>query len=205
MRPARAWPGTSPRSRACARWTRARSRKADGRSQPLAAVEDLGDVEAPPTNDRRNGVSTCACVRFAKPRKGIVKLTKSSSINPQDTGLEPVATPPCWASKTAVSPNLTSTGECLHLVLDSTGLSRESCHQQGVAPIRVCNLLKSCASAVHNLWRTCQLQKNPFWPPRPRAGLGQCGRRLRWPLRLNALLIHGKIWRCSDRCLSFPT
>ena len=36
-----------------------------------------------------------------------VKLTKSSSINPQDTGLEPVATPPCWASKTAVSPNLT--------------------------------------------------------------------------------------------------
>ena len=37
---------------------------------------------------------------------GIVKLTKSSSINPQDTGLQPVANPPCWASKTAISPNL---------------------------------------------------------------------------------------------------
>ena len=36
-----------------------------------------------------------------------VKLTKSSSINPQDTGLQPVANPPCWASKTAVSLNLT--------------------------------------------------------------------------------------------------
>ena len=36
-----------------------------------------------------------------------VKLTKSSSIDPQDTGLEPVANPPCWASETAVSLNLT--------------------------------------------------------------------------------------------------
>ena len=38
---------------------------------------------------------------------GIVKLTKSTSIDPQDTGLELVANPPCWASKTAVSLNLT--------------------------------------------------------------------------------------------------
>ena len=60
--------------------------------------------------------------------------------------------------KNGRQPQLDNTGEGLHLVLDSTGLSRESCHQQGVAPIRVCNLLKSCASAVHNLWRTCQLQ-----------------------------------------------
>ena len=36
-----------------------------------------------------------------------VKLTKSSSIDPQDTGLQPVANPPCWASKAAVSLNLT--------------------------------------------------------------------------------------------------
>ena len=36
-----------------------------------------------------------------------VKLTKSSSIDPQDTGLQPVANPPCWASKTAASLNLT--------------------------------------------------------------------------------------------------
>ena len=36
-----------------------------------------------------------------------VKLTKSSSSDPQDTGLEPVANPPCWGSETAVSLNLT--------------------------------------------------------------------------------------------------
>ena len=38
---------------------------------------------------------------------GIVKLTKSSSIDPQDTELQPVANPPCWASKTTASLNLT--------------------------------------------------------------------------------------------------
>ena len=38
---------------------------------------------------------------------GTVKLTKSSSIDPQDTGLEPAVNPPCWGSKTAVSLNLT--------------------------------------------------------------------------------------------------
>ena len=40
---------------------------------------------------------------------GIVKLTKSSSIDPQDTGLQPVANPPCWALKTAVSLSLNNT------------------------------------------------------------------------------------------------
>ena len=34
-----------------------------------------------------------------------VKLTKSESIDPQDTGLDPVVNPPCWASETAVSLN----------------------------------------------------------------------------------------------------
>ena len=38
---------------------------------------------------------------------GIVKLTKSSLIDPQDTGLKPVANPPCLASETAGSLNLT--------------------------------------------------------------------------------------------------
>ena len=38
---------------------------------------------------------------------GIVKLTRSESIDPQDTGLEPAVNPPCWASKTAVVLNLT--------------------------------------------------------------------------------------------------
>ena len=36
-----------------------------------------------------------------------VKLTKSSSIDPQDAGGQPVANPPCWASRTVVSLNLT--------------------------------------------------------------------------------------------------
>ena len=39
--------------------------------------------------------------------EGIVKLTKSLSIEPQEIGLQPVANPPCWASKTAASLNLT--------------------------------------------------------------------------------------------------
>ena len=34
-------------------------------------------------------------------------MTNSSSIDPQDAGLQPVVNPPCWASKTAVSFNLT--------------------------------------------------------------------------------------------------
>ena len=37
----------------------------------------------------------------------IVKLAKSSSIDPQDTRLQPVVNPPCWASKRAVSFHLT--------------------------------------------------------------------------------------------------
>ena len=36
-----------------------------------------------------------------------VKLAKSESIDPQDTGPEPVVNPPCWASIIAVSFNLT--------------------------------------------------------------------------------------------------
>ena len=43
----------------------------------------------------------------AKRLKGIVKLTKSSSSDPQDTGLQSVANPPYWAPKAAVSLNLT--------------------------------------------------------------------------------------------------
>ena len=41
---------------------------------------------------------------------GTVKLTKSSSFDPQDTGLEPAVNPPCWGSETAVSLNLTIPG-----------------------------------------------------------------------------------------------
>ena len=45
--------------------------------------------------------------RLHLPAGGTVKLTKSSAIDPQDTGLEPVVNPPCWASETLVSLNLT--------------------------------------------------------------------------------------------------
>ena len=48
-----------------------------------------------------------------RPPNGIVKLTSSSSIDPQDAGLQPVVNPPCWASKTAVSFNLTIPFELL--------------------------------------------------------------------------------------------
>ncbi len=40
-------------------------------------------------------------------RQGNVKLTKSWSICPQDTGFDPVVNPPYWASETAISLNLT--------------------------------------------------------------------------------------------------
>ena len=52
-------------------------------------------------------------------RTGIVKLTKSSSIDPQDIGLQPVANPPCWASKTAASLNLT-----VSIILPPIGVAR---------------------------------------------------------------------------------
>ena len=51
----------------------------------------------------RSGLTTSERERL----KVTVMLTKSWSIYPQDTGLEPVANPPCWASKTAASLNLT--------------------------------------------------------------------------------------------------
>ena len=35
-----------------------------------------------------------------------VKLTKSQSLDPQDTGLEPVVNPPYLASETAINLNL---------------------------------------------------------------------------------------------------
>ena len=46
-------------------------------------------------------------MQTGRTRDGIVKLTQSSSTDPQDTGLQPVANPPCWASRTAVSLNST--------------------------------------------------------------------------------------------------
>ena len=42
-----------------------------------------------------------------------VKLTKSSSSDPQDTGLQSVANPPYWAPKAAVSLNLTIPSQLL--------------------------------------------------------------------------------------------
>ena len=81
---------STPRSRF---WTvRRRTRRRDEVVRGAAVLAGWG---------RRRAGTACACCA------GIVKLTKSSSINPPNTELQPVATPPCWASKTAVSPNLT--------------------------------------------------------------------------------------------------
>ena len=52
---------------------------------------------------------------------GIVKLTKSSSIDPQDTGLKPVVNPPYWASEVAVSINLTIPAHSPLLASDRPG------------------------------------------------------------------------------------
>ena len=45
--------------------------------------------------------------RAERARELAVKLTKSSSTDPQDTGLEPVVNPPYLASETAINLNLT--------------------------------------------------------------------------------------------------
>ena len=58
---------------------------------------------------------------------GIVKLTKSSLIDPQDTGLKPVANPPCLASETAVSLNLTIPAGCLHADMGNVGEVASGC------------------------------------------------------------------------------
>ena len=70
-------------------------------------------IDAPICQDGRSGgftellaraeVSHDALIEFP----GAVKLTKSSSSDLQDTGLEPAVNPPCWGSETAVSLNLT--------------------------------------------------------------------------------------------------
>ena len=43
-------------------------------------------------NDACRSLSWCSSAQT--PHRGIVKLTKGSSIDPQDTGLQPVANPP---------------------------------------------------------------------------------------------------------------
>ena len=47
--------------------------------------------------------------RAERARELAVKLTKSWSIDPQDTGLEPVVNPPYLASETAINLNLNNT------------------------------------------------------------------------------------------------
>ena len=52
-------------------------------------------------------IDTCGIHLGDQSFAGIVKLTKSSSSDPQDAGLQSVANPPYWAPKAAVSLNLT--------------------------------------------------------------------------------------------------
>ena len=64
--------------------------------------------------------------------EGIVKLTKSSSIDPQDTGLEPAVNPPCWASRTAVGLNLTIPSRSSAAVGHSYNTTLATQNQSGV-------------------------------------------------------------------------
>ncbi len=61
--------------------------------------------------------------RLERHPTGAVKLTKSSSIDPQDAGLEPAVNPPCWGSETAVSLNLTIPSH----VLTTVGTQLKTC------------------------------------------------------------------------------
>ena len=52
------------------------------------AVEILDATGAAPAG-------SCSAARHGRPMTGIVKLTKSSAIDPQDIELQPVSNPPC--------------------------------------------------------------------------------------------------------------
>ena len=82
----------------------ARSKTLVGRILPISPpiAEALARRRA-----RRDPDSPLVFHRDGIPVRGIIKLTKSSSIDPQDTGLEPAVNTPCWASRTAVGLNLT--------------------------------------------------------------------------------------------------
>ena len=70
-------------------------------------LEGGGTTSRPITGRPRPSMTTSSWPGSTRRRRGTVKLTKSSSIDPQDTGLEPAVNPPCWRSETAVSLNLT--------------------------------------------------------------------------------------------------
>ena len=92
-----------------------------------------------------------------------VKLTKSSSSDPQDTGLEPVANPPCWGSETAVSLNLTIPLR----ILD--GLDERPAPELLMARSEVWRPRRSVAAWF--LWRLTDKREGDRGPARP-CGLG---------------------------------
>ena len=88
------------------------------RSDGLPCPSPTDDDRQISSEDRRSvklrvrppPAGTHQCHRATSAGSGMmltVKLTKSSSSDPQDTGLQSVANPPYWASKAAVSLNLT--------------------------------------------------------------------------------------------------
>ena len=88
------------------------------RSDGLPCPSPTDDDRQISSEDRRSvklrvrppPAGTHQCHRATSAGSGMmltVKLTQSSSIDPQDTGLQPVANPPCWASRTAANLNLT--------------------------------------------------------------------------------------------------
>ena len=88
------------------------------RSDGLPCQSPTDDDRQISSEDRRSvklrvrppPAGTHQCHRATSAGSGMmltVKLTKSSSSDPQDTGLQSVANPPYWAPKAAVSLNLT--------------------------------------------------------------------------------------------------
>ena len=88
------------------------------RSDGLPCPSPTDDDRQISSEDRRSvklrvrppPAGTHQCHRATSAGSGMmltVKLAESESTDPQDTGPEPVVNPPCWASETAVTPNLT--------------------------------------------------------------------------------------------------
>ena len=84
----------------CLRWSASRASVDERR------LRYIGEVS---TNGTRSSASQNPQTVPAARRLewGTVKLTQSESIDPQDTALESVVNPPCWAAETVVSLNLT--------------------------------------------------------------------------------------------------
>ena len=106
------------------------------------------------------------------PLDGTVKLTKSSSIDPQDTALEPAVNPPCWGSETAVSLNLTIPAAGVVSSPGGAMASRRRTNGTGVRGDPACDAagLRCARSGPVRLVRALPAEDGRLWPGGKRAG-----------------------------------